>query len=268
MTNTAKKQKHGKLQIKKPYLRGNAFSALALRRGVRILSYLVLSAVMFFLLGQLMVIDIPWLRILVNLVVVAAFAGLTYTNGARVGEGDVSFAEIALSREQAGKQASRDDKDRCFHPAKGFVTVLAGALPVVILCLVYAVLAVKDHYVLGALPSWVAAYETRADIGLALSYYHDFSGIGFVDILRLVVRLLVFPFVNMVGARNADALLWVERFSPLLVLVAPLFYGVGYMRGEAYRSLVHGGIASNAKRAARKQRKRQQHKKQGPRQLV
>jgi len=31
---------------------------------------------------------------------------------------------------------------------------------------------------------------------------------------------------------------------------------------------VHGGIASNARRAARKQRKRQQPKKQEPRQLV
>lgn len=268
MTNTAKKSRQAKLQIKKPYLKGNAFSRLAVTRGGRILLYLLLSAVMFFFLGQLMVIDVPWLRILVNLVVVAAFAGLMYSNGARVGEGDVSFAEIALSRQEAGKPVSREDKDRCFHKAKGFVTALSGALPMVLLCLVYAVMAVKDHYTLGALPSWVGAYESRADIGLALAYYHDHTGIGAADILRLLVRLLVFPFVNMVGARNADALLVVERLSPLLVLVAPMFYGVGYMRGEAYRSLVHGGIASNARRAARKQRKRQQPKKQEPRQLV
>lgn len=268
VTNTAKKSKPARLQIKKPYLRGHAVSALAAKRGGRILVYLVLSAVMYFFLGQLMVIDVPWLRIVVNLVVVIAFSGLMYSGGARVGEGDVSFAEIAHSRREAGKQPTKEELDRCFHPMKGFFTVLAGALPVVLLCLVYAFLAVKDVYSLGPLPSWLGAYESRTDIGLALAHYHDHAGVGAVDFLRLLVRLLVFPFVNMVGARNADALLVVERLSPLLVMIAPMFYGVGYLRGEAYRSLVHGGIASNAKRAARKQRKRQQPKKQEPRQLV
>ena len=87
----------------------------------------------------------------------------------------------------------------------------------------------------------------------------------------MVVRLLIFPFVNIAGVRNADAILIVERLSPLLVLVAPMSYGVGYARGERFRALIHSGIASNAKRAARKRRKaaasRQQQRKE-PRQLV
>ncbi|NLX83601.1 MAG: hypothetical protein GXZ04_07290 [Clostridiales bacterium] len=269
-SNPVKKKKAANLQIKKPFLRGKPFSGLAIKRGLRILTYLLLSTILYFFLGQLMVIDVPWLRILVNLVVLVAFAGLMYSNGAREGEGDVSYAEIAYARKQEGKTVSREDLNRCFHPAKGFATALAGTLPLMLLCLVYALMAVKDTYSLGALPSWVSAYLKKPDISLALSYYHDYAGIGAADILRLVVRLLVFPFVNMVGSRNADALLFVERLSPILVLIVPMFYGVGYLRGESYRSRVHGGIAANAKRTAQKQRKKKKvaARKQEPKQLV
>lgn len=270
-TSKSGANKKQKSLIKKPYLKGKAFSRLALKRGLRILGYLVLSAVLFFFLGQLLVIDIDWLRTIINLVVIAAFAGLLYSTGARDGEGDVAFAEIALIRQADGREATREDLERCFHPYKGFVTAFSGALLIVLICLAYALQAVKDTYVLGPLPSWVAAYETRADIGPALLYYHDRAAFGLADALRMVVRLLIFPFVNIAGVRNADAILIVERLSPLLVLVAPMSYGVGYARGERFRALVHSGIASNAKRAARKRRKaaasRQQQRKE-PRQLV
>ena len=121
---------------------------------------------------------------------------------------------------------------------------------------------------LGSLPSWLAGYESRADISLALAYYKDRVPFGVADALRLVVRLMVFPFINLAGTRNADGILLVERLSPLLVLIAPMFYGVGYHRGEHYRAMVHGGIATNAKRAARKKKKQQQQRRQEPRQLV
>lgn len=255
--------------IKKPYLKGKAFSRLALKRGGRVLGYLVLSAVLFFFLGQLLVIDIDWLRTIINLAVVFAFAGLLYSTGARDGEGDVAFAEIAFIRQADGREVSQEDLERCFHPYKGFVTAFSGALLIALICLVYALQAVKDSYVLGSLPSWVAAYETRSDIGPALLYYHDRAVFGLADALRMAVRLMIFPFVNMAGARNADAILLVERLSPLLVLIAPMFYGVGYARGEHFRAMIHSGIAANAKRAARKRRKvsRQRHR-QEPRQLV
>lgn len=252
----------------KPYLRGRAMSALALRRGLRILGYLLISGVLYFFLGQLMVVDIAWLRVLINLVVILGFCALLYSTGAREGEGDVSFAEIAYNRRQDGREIPKADLDKCFHPLKGFVTAFFGSLPLVLLCLVYAFSAVADHYVLGALPSWVAGYQQRADIGLALSYYENRAGIGLMDVLRLLVRLLVFPFVNMAGSRNAQALLMIERLSPLLVMVPPLFYGLGYLRGEHYRARVHSGIAAGAKKAARKKKQQQKARRQEPRQLV
>ena len=39
-----------------------------------------------------------WLRTLLNLAVIIAFCGLLFGEGARMGEGDVTYAEIALHR--------------------------------------------------------------------------------------------------------------------------------------------------------------------------
>lgn len=254
--------------IKKPYLEGLPISALAARRGLRILAYLLLAGVLYFFLGQLLVIEIAWLRVIINAVVILALAALFYSNGAHDGEGDVAFAEIALVRKEAGKDISKQDLARCFHPLKGFFTVFAGVILIALVCLAYAVTAVKDTYTLGVLPSWLKAYETRQDIGLALSYYQDRAVFGLWDVLRLFVRLMVFPFINIAGSGNAGAVLLVERLSPLLVFLAPLGYALGYLRGEDYRARVHGGIAANARRAARKQRKKAQPRRQEPRQLV
>ena len=261
----AKKNKTAvKPPVKKPNLRGKAFSALAFRRGLRILSYVLVSAVLYFFLGQLMVIDIVWLRVLINSAIIFAFCALLYGSGARDGETDVSFGEIAWNRREQGQEVSEADLAKCFHPLKGFAAVLLGTLPLVLLCLVYALVAVRDHYTLGSLPSWMAGYLQRQDIGLALAYYQQPAAFGLQDGLRMLVRLLVFPFVNMMGAENARAVLWVERLSPLLVMLAPMAHGLGYLRGERLRAMVHGGIAAGQ----RKKRRQEARTKRQPEQLL
>ncbi len=266
---TGKSKTRGKAPlIKKPYLKGHAISALAAKRGLSVFAYIAVSALLFLFLGQIMVMDVTWLRVVINAAVVIGFATLMYSSGVNMGESDVSFAEIALARQQEGKAVTKADLDRCYHPLKGYVTVFFGALPFVLLCLVYALMATRESYTLGALPSWVASYQDRQGIGLALDYYNEFNAFGLKDVLRILTRLLVFPFINMVGPDSKDGLLLVERLSPLLVLLAPMFYGVGYQRGEAYRAMVHGGIASAAKRTARKQKKKAATRASEPKQLV
>lgn len=264
-----KKSSGGKVQpVKKPYLKGKAFSFLALRRGLSVFAYIAVSALLFLFLGQIMVLDVAWLRVVINVAMVAGFASLMYSSGVNRGENDVSFAEIALARQQEGKPVGKEDLNRCFHPAKGYVTMFFGALPFVLLCLGHALTATRETYSLGALPSWVSAYQNRLDISLALSYYKDFKAFGLADGLRILTRLLIFPFINIAGQGNPDGILLVEWLSPLLVLLAPFFYGVGYYRGEAYRALVHGGIAFNAKRTARRQKKKKAVRRSEPKQLV
>lgn len=262
MQNEAGKKKTA--LVYKPYLKGRGVSALAARRGGRIAVFVVMSAFVFFFMGQLLALDITWLRLVINLAVLGVLALLYYSDGARAGEGDAAFAEIAYSRRQDGKAVPEKDLDRCFHPAKGFFTALIGVSPFVLICLVYAFMARPAAYTLGALPSWLGPYLKRADIGLALAYYQQPAAFGLQDGLRMLVRLLVFPFVNMMGAENARAVLWVERLSPLLVMLAPMAHGLGYLRGERLRAMVHGGIAAGQ----RKKRRQEARTKRQPEQLL
>lgn len=251
----------------KPYLKGKAFGKPALTRGLRILGFLLLSAVLYLFLGQLLAVESAWLRILLNISVLLVAYFLMFMDGAQSGEREVAYAEIALSRQEAGKPAKPAELARCFHPGKGFVSALIGVLPVFLLCLVYAFMAVRESYTLGTLPSWLAPYQARPDIGLALSYYQEGRGLGLIDFLRAAVRLLVFPFINLAGG-SRDGVLLVERLSPLLVLLPPLSHAIGYLWGEQRRAIVHGSIATNARKAARKQQKKRQPPKQEPRQLI
>ncbi len=261
-----KKKKQAQL-VYKPYLKGRWASSLAAKRGGRIAVFMVMSVFVFFFLGQLMALDIAWLRILINLMMLTLFAMLFYADGARMGEGDAAFAEIALARQQEGKTIPQKDLDRCFHPWKGFFTALVGVAPFVLLCLVYAPMAQKASYTLGVLPGWLAGYEKRADIGLALAYYHQQAPFGLADALKVAVRLMVFPYVNLVGPDHAVGMLWVERLAPLLVMLAPMAYGIGYRRGDTMRAMVHGGIAVSQRRKKRQDARRKKAEHQ-PRQLL
>ena len=154
------------------------------------------------------------------------------------------------------------------------MTAACGAAPVFIIALIYAFMAQKQTYSLGVLPSWVSAYEEHADIGAALAYYHQTSAVQLADVLRVAVRLLLFPFVNIAGANNADALLLVDRLSPLLCLLTPACYGLGYLRGPQLRALVHGNIRQNKRkhnakeRKAREQRAKQMEQKNKKKELI
>ena len=59
----------------------------------------------------------------------------------------------------------------------------------------------------------------------------------------------------MAGARNADAVLTLDRLSPVLVLLPFLFYGVGYVFGLRSRAMTHGGIAHARRRKKKTQGK-------------
>ncbi len=250
--------------VPKPYLKGNAVSALAARRGASVFAYMTVAAVLYLFLGQILVSDTAWLRVILNVAVLGILGLLMFNRGAALGEGDVAFAEIALRSHEAGKSISEKDKDRCFHPLKGFFTALTGALPWVILAVIHAILARRATYTLGALPEWLSSYERRADVGLALEYYHEGVVFGFADFAKIAVRLLNFPFVNLVSPENAGAMLTMDRLSTLLALVTPAFYGIGYTRGTYLRALVHGGILSNTRRRAAKLRKERKARKAEP----
>lgn len=267
MQNKQLKGKKKPAPVHKPYQKGKAASALAARRGLRLLVYQVALVFIFLFIGQVLLTDSIFLRISMNLLVVAGFFILMYNDGAKAGLDDVSFAEIALGRSQAGKQPDKKDLARCYHPLKGVFTVLCGMLPLILLAVVFAVMAKEQVYTLGGLPSWLEGYQRRADIGLALRYYQDTQGLELEGILRIIVRLLLFPYVNLVGTESAAVLLTLERLSPLLILIIPMGYALGYRRGPSLRAQVHGAINADTKRRMRREKKERAQRKE-PKKLV
>lgn len=261
--------KKARTLIYKPYLRGNWISRLAARRGLKLLGYQAVFVFFYIFVGQALMFDSLPLRLITNALILAALGGLLYMDGIKTGEEDAAFAEIAYTRAQAGQDIPPAERDRCFHPLKGLCTVLAGMLPLLLVCAALAVSAQVQRYHLGALPSWLESYRTRPEIGLALSYYSEATPMGAVDVLRIIVRLLLFPFVNMVGTESPKRLLLLERLSPLLVLLVPMAYAFGYALGSKARASVHGSIADDTKRRVRRERReRKRRRAKEPTQLV
>ncbi len=248
-TQTTKRKSRKVKPVFKPYLKGNALSWFAVKRGFRLLGFAAVFMVLNLFLGTVFSFqNSVFLRVAVNLVQVAVYALLLYYDGLSAGDGDVAFAEIQYAHSQAGETIGKAERDRCFHPAKGFVTAFFGVLPLIILCAVYAALARRHTYSLQPLPNWFAAFSAQEELTAPLAYYQRSVPMGLADVLRIIVRVLIYPFYNMVGTRNYDAMLLVDRLSPLLFFIPYLFYGVGYMFGVRSRALTHGGLVQARRR--------------------
>lgn len=255
--------------VKKPYLTGPVFSKRVMRSGLKLLAYELLFVFLNILLGSSLSFESSvFLRVLTNSLLVAACAALIYMDGAKAGDADVAFGEIAYTRKEAGKQISKADLERCYHAGKGFMAVLFGAGLLVIVAAFYALMAQKQVYTLQSLPSWVSAFSSQQDVVLPLQYYNTAYSMTIADVLRIIVRACIYPFVNIAGVRNADALLLVDRLSPLLILLPYLFYGVGYLQGPRSRALVHGSIASDSKRRQRREKRERRARQQKNNQIV
>lgn len=265
MQKNSKKNMNAATPIYKPFLRGNMISALAAKRGLKIFALLAVFAFFGVLVSGVLAFNSALLRILMNGVLLAFGCMVMMNEGSRHGEADVTFAEIALKRQEEGKEVTAKDRDVCYHPGKGLFTALIGVAPFLLAAIVYAFIAKKQTFTLGVLPSWVQGYEKQSEVGQALSYYHESFPITLEQILRLIMRLMLFPYMNMLGGGDFGRLLVLDRISPLLTLIVPAFYGIGYLRGPRLRAMVHGNIRLARRRHNRKERKaREQRMRKEP----
>lgn len=275
MQNNVKKKKNkGMKPVFLPYLRGNVYSKTAISRGIKIMGYMLMFVFIYLLLGGAMTFDNTILRVTANVMLLALGGIVLYGEGANQGETDVGFAEIAQKRLDEGKNVPKSEYNLCFHPLKGALTAAFAALPFFIVCAVFAVIAQKQHYTLGVLPSWVASYDSQSEVSQALAFYNEASPLTLETILRVVVRLINFPYVTMLGINSYDAMYLVDKLSPLLCLTLPACYAIGYLRGPMLRALVHGNIRQNRRKQnkremrARKERRMQMEKKNAKKELI
>lgn len=263
MQNKTNKKKKGMKPIYLPYLRGNVYSRTAVKRSVKIAGFMLMFMFVYLLLGGAMTFDNVFLRVTANVLLLAMGGIVLYGEGANQGETDVGFAEIVQKRLDEGKNVPKSEHDLCYHPLKGALSAAIAALPFFAVCAVFAVIAQKQHYELGVLPSWVSSYDSQSEVAQALAFYQEVTPLSLETILRVIVRLINFPYVTMLDVNSYDSMYLLDKLSPLLCLTLPACYAIGYLRGPYLRALVHGNIRqSNRKHNKQEKRARQARRMQ------
>ena len=252
---TVKKNKQKIEKVSKPYLRGDMYDRTTLPGAFKFFLGMLGMALAFVIFCVMLNIDSTWLRVAVNLAIVMGFYLFFAQFGMNAGADAVNQGEIMYARQEKGRPVADWEQKLCYHPFKGLLSALIGSIPLFLCALILAFIAKRQMTSLGALPTWVTSFEGREEIGGPLAYYHDVAGVSLETIMRLVTRMCIMPFVNIVGAENADAMLALERVSPVLNLLPAFVYGIGYMRGVEVRTTVHTNIALGKKKAKRKQAK-------------
>lgn len=253
--------------VKKPFLQGKPVDGSTAAAAIKFFFSLFGMALVNVLLGSMVSWSIQWLNILFNGALLLVIYGVYYQNGANRGVAAVNQGEILWQRRENGHQVDQKEQSLCFHPMKGFLIGLLGLLPALVCGLMLALVAQKQYTGLGALPSWIASLQRQTETAGALAIYQTEQAMSMESTLRVIVRLLVMPYVNMVGANNRDALLLLERICILPLLMPAISYGVGYLQGIRLRTQVHTDIALGKRKRAKKEKKRRQARSKEPEQL-
>ena len=241
--------------VRKPFLTGSPYDCNSLRSAAMILLMLVLAAIVYLVAATVLMIDITVVRIALNAVMLIVTWELFSASGRSNGAVAVNQGEIMYRRQERGDAVTPRDRSMCFHPLKGFVIGLLGSLPLFLIAAVLALTTSRQITTAGALPAWMSSMAEDPEFSSALSAYVVGQSIGVTDILRVLIRMELLPWVNLIGSENSGALLIMERLSPVLVLIPGLCYGWGYTRGVNERSRVHTSIAAGNRRHARKEAK-------------
>lgn len=259
MQNKANKPRE---KVVKPYLTGSFCGKDAWKEvPKRFLAVVGISA-LYFIGSILMSFDSLWGRVLAAFLLVGLVVYYQLAKGMAQGANDVAFGEMMYARQTDGKPVEPSDKDRCFHPAKGFFTALLGALPFVLAAIVFAVITKPVLYALGVLPTWTSELMLQDEFGDALRYYQQVSSLTVEEVLRVFIRAITMPFVGIATYLGEGAALWAERLSPLFIMIAPLSYGVGYLFGPDQRTKVNTGIKLGDDKKRRKERKARKQRSQ------
>ena len=249
--------------VMKPYMQGTLTDRNTIRDALAVLGIFALCVFVGFIVCTMAMFDNMFLRILVNGILELLMLFFFYNNGCNKGTETVARSEIMQERTEKGLPVTEDERRTCYRKWKGFLIAFLGMLPVLICCILLAVTTQRMQIGYGALPNWISTLRRRVEIGSAIAYYSIPDPVTLEGVMRTIVRVMIMPVVAIVGANNKDALLILERLSPLVVLLPVIAYGTGYTQGVALRNRVHTAIKKNENKRKRKERK--ERKKRAPR---
>ena len=258
MTDTTKKKDRTK-----PFLKGSPTDENTVRNAFRFFGILIMTAFISFIVCSMTSFKSVILRVGINLVIEALILFIFFNKGADLGTDGVARGEILYQHEQKGQDISAGERKIPFHPFKGAVIGLLGTLIPLILALILALTAQRQMTGPGVLPSWMDTYLRRSEIGDALAGYSQSATLTVTDIVRIVIRIAVMPFITMAGSENRDLLLAIERLSPILVLLPAASYAAGTLTGPSQRKKVHEEIARNNRKRASREKREQKKRRNG-----
>ena len=266
MQNKAKKPVE---LVKKPIIPGSWHGKDAWKMARKCALFVVLVTFVYLFAGMLFAFD-GWWRILVSGAIVAGAGYYLYMTGAVQGQNDAAYGEILYNRRAEGHEVPEDECARSFHPFKGFFAVLMGAAPFVLFALVFAFMTEETVYRLGTLPVWTESLMDQTEFADGLQYYNVQSGLQAVDFMRIIDRVMIMPFINAAMPYGSKAVLLMERLSPVLLLIAPMGYGIGYAEGLLLRAKINTGIKMGDDKKIRKERKarKQRQRSKAPERLI
>lgn len=242
--------------VTKPFLKGAPVDQSCVK-GCALFFLATLGVLVGFLIvGMMMMWDNFVLRVAANAMVLLCAYSIFFYSGANKGTAAVNAGEILYQRREKGYVVDAKEEKASFHPLKGFLIGLVGSLPILLCAVMLALTAQRQMTGYGVLPSWTNGLLNRAEVGDAVAYYQVSTGLQLQDVLRMIIRMSLMPFVNMISAENPDGLLLLERISPLLVLLPAVSYGTGYAQGVRMRSRVHTSIEASKRKSKRKQQRR------------
>ena len=255
--NGNKTKKKNVQSVRKPFLTGNAVDENTLKSSLLFFGGLIIVFFVGFLLCAMTNSSGSIMRLIINPAVIILIVTVFFNRGSSHGAEAVARGEILWQKQEKGQSFSESEKKVCYHPMKAFVIGIAGTIPFIVIAVILALNTRVQTTTAGTLPSWMQAYMRRDEVAAPLVSYLEPGAIGLTDILRIIVRFAVMPFVSLVGADNYQAVYWVEMLSPLILLIPACSYGIGYLSGPALRARVHTAISeSNRKRIRREKKER------------
>ena len=258
-------------RITKPYLTGKMIDRTLPGGALKFFAFMVLMIFVYFMSIVISSMESRFLTIVINGAILCTTWLIFWQSGMSSGADAVSQGEIMYQRREKGRPVADWEAEQCYHPLKGFIIAVIGSIPVLVCCVILALTAQRQMTALGVLPEWVSAFEGRPEIGGPLSYYHEEAKLTLEAVMRIVVHVVVMPWVSIVGPDNKDGILLLERISPALCMIPAVAYGVGYALGTQERAAVHGNIALGKQKLMKKQQKERRARRKaaqhGPEQL-
>ena len=241
--------------VRKPYITGNAVDENTVKNSLLFFGGLFIVFFVSFVICAMTNGSGNIMRLIINPAVIILVLTVFFNRGSVHGAEAVARGEILWQKQEKGQTFSDSEKKICYHPLKAFVIGVAGTIPFIILGVILALNTKIQTTTAGTLPGWMQAYMRRDEVAAPLVAYTESAGMGLIDIIRIIVRFAVMPFVSLVGADNYAAVYWVEVLSPLILLIPALTYGIGYLSGPSLRSRVHTAISENNRKRIRRERK-------------